>query len=238
MNSNFDDYRDWKGWSVSQFADLSAENKIYYELEFVDIPLDFAQIDVFELGFGNGSFLAYCREKGARPMGMERDADLVARAVDAGFEAHLYSEAALQALGEARFDAIVAFDVFEHIEFEELQALLKRLHMLLRPGGIVLARFPSGDSPFSGAMFNGDYTHKTLIGTGKLQQLAISTGFEFIAMRGARLPIRGLGVWTMAKRTLIVIIRRFITALLTPAYYNNASRVLEPNAVGILRKSP
>jgi hypothetical protein len=85
-------------------------------------------------------------------------------------------------------------------------------------------------------MYHGDNTHRTLIGTGKLEQLAMETNFVVELMRGARMPRWGLGVNTAIKRTIVVAIRWLIAAILIPVYYSNAPRVIDPNAVCVLRK--
>lgn len=236
MKQELENYRSWKGWTDGNFGALQLRDKVYFDAEFSDSSVALAGATVFELGFGNGNFLAYCRENGAEAVGMEIDPDLVSRAKAAGFEAHVFSDTAIDDLEENRFDVIVAFDVFEHIQFDQLQALLGRLKNILRPGGIVLARFPSGDSPFSGAMYNGDATHRCLLGSGKLKQLAIASGFNLVEMRGARLPIKGLGIKTMVKRAGIVVVRRIVEAILRPVYYNNGRQVIAANAVCVLRK--
>jgi 2-polyprenyl-3-methyl-5-hydroxy-6-metoxy-1,4-benzoquinol methylase len=236
MTKNFFDYRSWKGWTEDSFATLGSFDEVYFDAEFSGNPTNLAGAQILEMGFGNGNFLAYCRLKGAHAVGIEIDPDLVSRAKAAGFEAHIFSETTIQALGEDRFDAVVAFDVFEHIAFDELHGLITSLKEILRPGGILMARFPSGDSPFSGAMYNGDATHRSLIGSDKLVQLALASGLDVLQMRGARLPLSGLGLSTMIKRAGIVAVRKLIEAVLIPVYYNNVVRVIAPNAVCVLRK--
>lgn len=233
---DYDEYREWKGWSFDRFAVLDPTDDVYYTAETSDSLAPLTGKDVLEMGFGNGGFLAFCRDRGARAVGVELDVSLVERARSDGFEAHEFSDTLLAEMAPNQFDAVAAFDVFEHLEYASLETLLCDLHRLLRPGGVVLARFPSGDSPFSGAMYNGDCTHRTLIGSGKLKQLAIATDFDIWQMRGARLPIGGLGVGTALKRSLVVAIRRMVSAVLIPVFYSNVPRVIDPNAVCVLRK--
>lgn len=231
-----DEYRIWKGWSSDSFGELTSADRVYFAAETADSLAPFAGKDVLEIGFGNGGFLAFCRDRGAQAVGVELDADLVHRARDAGFEAHIFCDGQLAGMAPNSFDAVVAFDVFEHVDYAALEKLIYDLRRLLRPGGLVLARFPSGDSPFSGAIYNGDCTHRTLIGSAKLKQLAIATNFEILQMRGERIPIRGLGIKAAIKRTPVVAIRRAASAILIPAFYNNQPRVVDPNAVCVLRK--
>lgn len=230
------EYKIWKGWSPSRFAVLDPVECVYFEAETADSIAPLQHKHLLEIGFGNGAFLAFCRDRGARVVGLELDADLVERAQGAGFEAHVFTTRLLAEMDPNQFDAVVAFDVFEHVDYDALETLLSDFYRLLRPGGLILARFPSGDSPFSGAMFNGDWTHRTLIGSGKLQQLAIAAGFEILQMRGARIPIGGLGIRTALKRSFVVAVRRIVSAILIPTFYSNMPRVVDPNAVCVLRK--
>ena len=56
----------------------------------------------------------------------------------------------------ARFDTVVAFDVFEHFALEEIEARLAALETMIRPGGHLLMRFPNGQSPFGLVLQHGD----------------------------------------------------------------------------------
>lgn len=56
---------------------------------------------------------------------------------------------------DASFDAIISFDVFEHVQ--DVSASLKECWRVLRPGGIVLAVFPSYYHPTQHHLFDVTY---------------------------------------------------------------------------------
>lgn len=230
-------YLEWKGWKRSEFADCSPADSLYFTAELKDINPVCAGQRILELGFGNGNFLSYCRARGAKVVGIEIDPELVSRATDAGFEVFLSSDTLLDDISGSPFDAICAFDVFEHIELTALQTLLGQLATLLSKDGFIMARFPSGDSPFSGAMYNGDRTHRSLIGSGIMQQLSLDAGLQVSRMEGARLPVFGLGAKTAMRRLPVIALRKIISSVMRRVYYANAPRVIDPNAVAVLRRA-
>lgn len=79
--------------------------------------------------------------------------------------------------------------MFEHIGFADLKELLARVKELLSAGGCVIARFPNGDSPFSGRYQNGDATHLKPLSTASLSQIAATAGMTITrAMNPRPLP--------------------------------------------------
>src|SRR4029453_16158704 len=78
----------------------------------------------------------------------------------------------------ATYDLVVAFDVSEHWDTAELMQNFAHVRDLLAPGGLFLARFPNGQSPFGRAFQHGDFTHKSTLTTYKIEYLATLTGLE------------------------------------------------------------
>lgn len=231
------DYRAWKGWRADRFGAYSPVEEKYFEAELLRAGVNELNIRVLEIGFGNGNFIGFACDRGARIVGVEADAELVSAAIRYGIEAHVINSDWQGKVGSTNFDLIVAFDVFEHMELEVLVETLRYFGTRLSKAGVIMARFPSGDSPFSGAMYYGDMTHVTYLGTSKVEQLARSTGLELVFMREACLPIKGNGFRRAARRLPIVLARALVGHILRVTYYNNQPRVLDPNAVAVFRKS-
>lgn len=163
------DYDGWKGWSFADFPRLTEHDRRYFRGELGGIAL--AGAEVLEIGFGEGAFLAFAREAGARIAGTELLAEAVAAARAAGVEL-LDTDLARNLPAQAgRFDLIVAFDVIEHLTFEELDAALAAIAALLKPGGRFLARFPNGESPLGRVNQHGDISHRITLSRSALRQI-------------------------------------------------------------------
>lgn len=138
------------------------------------------------MGFGNGALLGWCRDRGINIIGTEIQDELVERANSMGF----FAAKDFSAIRPESFDMVVALDVFEHIIYEDLVAVCMKLHDLLRPGAILIARFPNGDSPFSMPHKQGDPTHVNVIGSGFARKLMAESGFDVVELREpAEIPL-------------------------------------------------
>ena len=230
-----DAYRDWKSWDADRFGDLKPESRLYYRMELAlsGVQLS-AESKVLEIGFGNGDFAAFCKESGCTYAATEIDPELVERARSAGFDAHVAPDDLVEAFDGQRFDLICCFDVLEHLTQEQITAMLSAFRTLLKDGGRVLARFPSGDSPFSVAMYNGDITHRSWIGRGAVLQYCVATGLEAQQVRHPALPIKGLGVKRMLRRAVIAAVRWVVRKFVRTVFYDGQPRVVDPNMVIVL----
>lgn len=222
-------YTDWKQWHDDAFGRCSRGEARYFAWHLArchPAPLRSA----LEIGYGNGNFLGFARGRGIEVVGVETQPALRARATAAGIENH----AAVDDLPPGRrFDLIVAFDVFEHVEPGALIGLLQRLTALLAPQGVLLCRVPNGESPFGRIFQHGDLTHVNTLGLSKFRQLAAATGLEVIChgempwYRTARNP----------KRLLRGALQALLEGLVAFAYHWDA-RALSPNLVVALRRPP
>ena len=223
-------YADWKNWG-GEFAPSDREAR-YFAAELAGIPLGGKR--VLEIGFGNGSFLAWAKALGAVVVGTEIDAVMIEHGRARGFDARSASLEALVAANE-RFDLIVAFDVFEHWDKATLIASLRQFGDLLTPGGQVLARFPNGQSPFGRVHQHGDLTHQTVLSESSILQLANMTDFAVARVGNAcSVPVRRdfFSVlkhhWRRWRRARL---ERWLGKL-----YGFGRLALDPNLVVLLRK--
>ncbi len=224
-------YSDWKGWQ-GDFAARDRDGR-YFAAELCDVPLTGKR--VLEIGFGNGSFLAWAKAQGAQVAGTEIDAAMISQARAKGFEAHPAALDALVATG-ARFDLVVAFDVFEHWDAEALIASLRHIAGLLDNGGLLVARFPNGHSPFGRVFQYGDITHRTVLSKSSIEQVANMTGFEVVRVDNARRVPARRDIWTVIKHHW----RRFRRARIERTLgklYGFGRLPLDPNLTAVLRKA-
>jgi SAM-dependent methyltransferase len=95
-----------------------------------------------EVGTGSGSMLAYLRREGYDVRGVDVNATLVKAATEryGDLPITLTASTALP-FGNAEFDVVLSFDVFEHIP--DSDAHLREVARVLRPGGTYLMMTPN-----------------------------------------------------------------------------------------------
>ncbi len=163
-----EEYLFWKSWGKQSFATLEKRESRYFDKIVAVCNLNSSNsIKVLEVGFGNGSFLKYCTNQEWDVTGCEINEHLVEMGKNEGYD--VFHSDKMSSLNDQSFDLIVAFDVLEHIPVDQALSFLSNLKRLLKNGGVLVARFPNGDSPFSLPFQNGDTTHVNYIGGVKAQ---------------------------------------------------------------------
>lgn len=142
---------------------------------------------ILDVGCGSGELLGALASLGyTRLAGIDISPEQAARARARGVQEvvcgdlheHLRSTA-------GRYDAIVALDVLEHFQVDELLPLLDLVLAALRPEGprALVVRVPNATSPFAGRYRYGDLTHCSSFTTRSLRQLLSVTGFRDVGFR-------------------------------------------------------
>lgn len=229
------DYIHWKGWDSSRFGVYSKEEEINFGAEIGRAGVVLKEsARVLEVGFGNGAFAGWIKQFTGNYVGIESNPVLVSRANDMGIAAYL-SGVDLSSISNGGFDLIVAFDVMEHMPKEEVISTLRTWRDNLSEDGRIIIRVPSGDSPFSGRIMYGDITHKTLLATTALQQIAALTNLNLVATLPPAMPIMGLGIKKAAERTIVLLARKFISVLINSTFHGNRHGVITSNLVAIFK---
>ena len=220
-------YAALKGWDERAFMAPSPAERSIYTRELRGHAL--AGQPILELGFGNGGFLGHAREQGAILHGTELQPDLAARAAAAGVTLVDPDLARLLPAHAGKFALIAAFDVFEHIDPEALPALLATIADLLSDGGLLIARYPNGQSPFGRVPQHGDRTHRAILSADIMRQLIAGLPFEPIHLGN---PAHPAGF----TESLRAITQRALEIALQRLYGHDTP--LAPNSVAVLRKIP
>lgn len=229
-------YADWKEWESGQFGQYSAVDAQYFAAEFgIRVP---SEARVLEIGFGNGSALAWLHAVGADTYGLEANPLLVERAgrlLGLGRAFNDINDPMLTALA-GTFTHVIALDVVEHVPLNDLPGMLSRIRELLAPGGAAVLRFPNGDSPFGRITQHGDPTHVTTLGGARMAFLAERAGLHPELIRAPALPIRGAGLARGCRRLMIHVARALIEYGVSQIYFGGRRIPLDRNYTAVLRR--
>lgn len=235
---SYQGYEDWKQWDKTTFGSWSAVDAAYFSAELKRVGIESCEdLHIYEIGFGNGAFAGYVRSRGGEYFGSELNEALVGRAKEFGL--NVFEGGIKQILATdkpASFDLVVAFDVLEHLDVADIKSFLLDAGELLKSGGVVLARVPSGDSPFGRAIFHGDITHRTALGSSAIRQLASQTGFDVCDIGSPRFPIFGVGWVRAIRRGGIRLAQIFLSRLINLVFHDGQPCVVTANLVFVLRK--
>jgi SAM-dependent methyltransferase len=111
---------------------------------------------VLDVGCGDGGFLELAASRGWKPVGVDYDERVVARARAKGLDASARDyESFLRARAEGEFDAATLFDVLEHAP--DPRALLALIRPVLKRGGSLAVTFPNDSRPALFAREEYDY---------------------------------------------------------------------------------
>lgn len=212
-SSIYESYLVGKNWG-EDFGILDESTRRYYDIELKEVTSKFdnRNIKVLEIGFGNGGFLTYAREKNWDIYGIEINDDLIAAAKAKGFPVY----DSIDFLNDGTFDLIVAFDVLEHIPPSDIIEFVNTIKSKLKKDGYFLARFPNGDSPIGMRNQNGDLTHVNAIGTEKIIQISRICNLEIHYLGGERQII----ITKKLKETIRQLLGRFIGYCIEKIYFH------------------
>jgi len=207
QNALYSGYEEWKGWQKRELSEVpSATNHDYFSREMKRAKIS-SGAKILEIGFGNGEFMQWAKVNGYRVSGVEIREKLYHLAKERNFSVFL-GQVTDDINGLAsEFDALISFDMFEHLPKDVLIDYFRAMNRLLKHGGSVVLRFPNGQSPFGRYYQYSDLTHQNVL-TGRLiGQIAGMTGFS---LEGCYNAIRIHG----KKRRFLKVLKYFLRDLL------------------------
>jgi cyclopropane fatty-acyl-phospholipid synthase-like methyltransferase len=205
------------------------------------LPQDLSA-QILDLGCGLGQFLYFLKVQGyINHVGIDigtEQVEFCRQQISSQVEQVTNSETYLLAR-ECRFDAIVAIDVLEHLEDDELYNVLMAVKAALAPGGRFIVSVPNAACVTSLVTRYGDLTHCRLFTEGSLSQLFQTIGFVDLQMLPNEKKVihsfhSRLGRWLWRQRERIA---RWIMAELYRHIMEGAiPRVATINLIGVGNK--
>lgn len=228
--ADYDSYQRLKGWDEQPFMEPLPGDRMFYDHYLGS--LDLAGAKVLEVGFGNGNFLGWAKAKGATVYGTEIQEAAIAKAQANGVQVLPLDLAESQEALLGQLLVVAAFDVMEHLTMAQNAALLAAAATMLKPGGMLIARFPNGESPLSLPIQHGDRTHVTVMSIPIVEQMIPDLPFDVVY---AGEPFRTLtgGVLSRLVRRVQNLLRTLVTRLIWMIY---GKIPLYANAVVVLRR--
>lgn len=141
------------------------------------LPADMSQ-PVLDIGCGQGGLVSLLRIDGFDAHGIDISPEQVAQAHVRGVPSVIqgdYHDFLAEHAGG--LGAVIATDVLEHQQKDEVLATLDAVLKALRPGGLLIARVPNAVSPFGGRIRHGDFTHESSYTPTSVTQLCMAIGF-------------------------------------------------------------
>jgi hypothetical protein len=230
-------YAVWKGWGPNDFGQFDNLDAEYFSAELNECGLrSVRNMSIGEIGYGNGSFAGWVVANGGKWIGKEAQQELYLRAIASGFNALAPNQEFSVHTEAESLDAVFAFDVLEHLTLVEIKRFLFDASAATRAGGLVVFRIPSGDSPYSGAIFCGDLTHTTLLGSSAVHQLALESHLEVLQIRAPVIPIRWSSPTRAIRRICLRVVQGSIYWFVRTVLMSNSGAVVSPNMLVVLRK--
>jgi SAM-dependent methyltransferase len=211
-------YASWKNWKYEEFGYLRKIDSAYFSKLLSTIKLYLPKkTRVLEIGFGNGAFLQFAKIKGWDIYGLEINRELLKVAEKNLFNVS-YADKPLP-FPDNYFDLVVAFDLLEHIDQESLVDYIAEIKRVIRNDGFFVSRFPNGDSPFGLYAQNGDLTHKTFIGIGKIRYLIDRNNMSIFYLTGDVQPLFGVSFIHFVHRLITLPIKSIINTLVKYIFF-------------------
>jgi O-antigen chain-terminating methyltransferase len=135
--------------------------------------------EILDLGCGSGAWLEMLKESGFQARGIEANQRLVDAGRQRGLE--IIQDDVFEYLKgqpDTSLQAVTAFHLVEHLEFQALFRLLIEIRRVLKPGGLLILETPNPKNLVVGACnFYADPTHRQPLFPETLQFLLEAVGF-------------------------------------------------------------
>jgi SAM-dependent methyltransferase len=87
---------------------------------------------------------------------------------------------------QEQFDGVLASNLLEHLEHEDIDNLLEQVYSWLKPGGVIILMQPNFATAYR--HYFDDYTHRTVFTHVSLSTLLRTKGFELVRVEPRFMP--------------------------------------------------
>lgn len=224
-------YESWKQWDQIPFGTYN-KKQLYYFRKLLSSRLKRGNETILEIGFGNGSLAGWLHDAypSAKWIGVEIQEPLVTKANASGYESLINLPKPSE---NHSFDAVVAFDVLEHLKDPEIRDLFADILPLLKENGVVIARVPNGEGPMGLPNQNGDPTHVTNISLSRLSAYLPDWRIE---CQGDLRPLWEGKLLSCIRNVIRACVRAILTSLIRFAFAPQPRTLLASNIHLILNR--
>jgi hypothetical protein len=167
-----------KGWDKAPFMHPSEGEIMFYEHYLGGLSMDGAK--VLEIGFGNGNFIGWAKQRGAIIYGTEIQQSALDKASQYGVNVLPADVSKSADVLKDQLLAIAALDVMEHLSIDQNISFLLSAAIMLKQDGLLLIRFPNGQSPLALPVQYGDRSHVSVLSIPIINQLMVDLPFSVI----------------------------------------------------------
>lgn len=148
-----------------------------YESILQDIPA--GDGPALDLGCGRGEWLLWLQERGVTALGVDGNPVMVRHCVARGLNVkHADLLHHLQSLPDHSLRLVTSFHVIEHLPFDVLFVMMREIHRVLVPGGLMILETPNPENVLVGShTFYHDFSHRAPITPTSIEFLAQYQGF-------------------------------------------------------------
>jgi len=149
---------------------------------------------ILDAGCGYGEIVYWLRESGFKnAIGVESDLKQIAVAENLGINGILNGDFRKFLKDEGNsYDCIIARDVIEHFDKDEVLEILDIFWSALKNEGVLIIQTPNAESPFGGRHRYNDFTHSLSFTKTSLNHVLKTVGFKDVKFYPVRPVVHGI----------------------------------------------
>ncbi len=152
------------------------------------------KLKVADLGCGEGGLVYWLQKRGYEyAVGVDISEEQIGLGRGLGIK-NLFHEDILSFLAkkEKMVDCFLLRDVLGHLSKEEIFLTLATIYGALTPGGEIIIKIPNAESPMSGRLRYGDFTHDVSFTGISMRQILLVAGFKDVRVYPIRPVVHGI----------------------------------------------